>query len=233
MFGLISRFTGHQVFTSDIRNEDEEGQSDEDGLGEAIVAPRGGLGQFGKDALASSSGNKGRKGGAPPAKRRGNGKGADRAESEVSKTGSYVYGADDGASVLASLDDEMKQVAAKCKNYPKQIPACLQNLNILRGELLGRSISKAGSRVFVCVGSIAKRHKHTTNTTFTSHAHLWSLEFKSHCNTSVCIWHMYIFIIYIYVIYVIYAIYVFCFYVPWIKDVTPMAKRIQNLYISI
>lgn len=59
-----------------------------------------------------------------------------------------MYGEPETNSMLANLDAEMASVAAKCKNYPKQIPACLQNLkvsNILEGALLGRSTSKAAT----------------------------------------------------------------------------------------
>jgi len=78
--------------------------------------------------------------GPAPKKKRAK-KAASQAGEKESETGSFVYGGDE--ATLGSLDPEMKEVAAKCKKPP----ACLQNLvveRILKGEMLGRSISKAG-----------------------------------------------------------------------------------------
>lgn len=77
----------------------------------------------------------------------------DKEMDEASASGkmSYVYD-ENGSGALAGLDNEMKEVAAKCKGYPKQIPACLQNLNVnrvLSGAMLGRSICKA-----CCMGNL-------------------------------------------------------------------------------
>ena len=113
--------------SSSLALEDE--QQDE------IVAPNASIGKWGASAPA-------------PAKKKQKIKGKDAFGDDASgsKAASYVYGADDNASVLAELDADMKDVAKKCPGYPKKIPACLANLDvnrILAGALLGRSISKA------------------------------------------------------------------------------------------
>ena len=68
-------------------------------------------------------------------------------KSDGGSTAAYVYGVEEANAVMSTLDKDMVDVAKATARYPKQIPACLGNLNldrILGGELLGRSLAKAG-----------------------------------------------------------------------------------------
>ena len=105
-----------------------------------------------EQAAGSGSAKKG------DAKRRSK-KTAGDTKSDAGSTGAYIYGTEEANAVMSTLDKDMVDVAKATSKYPKQVPACLGNLNldrILSGELLGRSLAKAGN--FFCGNKPSANH---------------------------------------------------------------------------